>query len=92
MSWSQFWEIVKDGKACMLQSVGLQRVGLNLATEQQTTNRCTAGHSEAFKTLLGSSCALMMVLTCCVLGASYQVFKSSVKSFYGIAIIFLAFT
>ena len=29
------FEIVKDRGACMLQSMGLQRVGHNLATKQQ---------------------------------------------------------
>ena len=35
MSFSKLWETVKDRKAAMLQSMGLQRVGCDLATEQQ---------------------------------------------------------
>ena len=35
MCLSKLWEIVKDGKSGMLQSVGSQRVGRDLMTEQQ---------------------------------------------------------
>ena len=35
MSLSKLWEIVKDGKPGVLQSMGSQRVGRDLATEQQ---------------------------------------------------------
>ena len=35
MSLSKLWEIVKTGKPGMLQSMGLQRIGHDLATEQQ---------------------------------------------------------
>ena len=35
MSLSKLWEIVKDGKPGVLQSTGLQSVGLDWATEQQ---------------------------------------------------------
>ena len=35
MSLSKLWEIVKDGKPGVLQSVGSQRIGHDLATEQQ---------------------------------------------------------
>ena len=35
MSFSRLQEIVKDREACVLQSVGLQRVGHDLVTEQQ---------------------------------------------------------
>ena len=34
MSLSKLWEIVKDREACMLQSMGSQRVGHDLVTEQ----------------------------------------------------------
>ena len=34
MSLGKLWEIVKDREACMLQSMGLQRVGHDLVTEQ----------------------------------------------------------
>ena len=34
LSLSKLWEIVKDREACMLQSMGLQRVGHDLVTEQ----------------------------------------------------------
>ena len=34
MSVSKLWEMVKDREACMLQSMGLQRVGHDLVTEQ----------------------------------------------------------
>ena len=34
MSWSKLWKIVKDREAWCLQTVGLQRVGLDLVTEQ----------------------------------------------------------
>ena len=37
MNLSKLWKIVKD-RAGMLQSIGLQRVGHNLATEQQQLN------------------------------------------------------
>ena len=36
MSLSKLWEMVKDGKPGVLQSMGSQRVGHNWATEQQT--------------------------------------------------------
>ena len=35
VSLSKLREIVKEGKPSVLQSIGLQRVGRNLATEQQ---------------------------------------------------------
>ena len=35
MSLSKLWELVKDRKPGMLQSMGLQRVGHDLETEQQ---------------------------------------------------------
>ena len=35
MSLSKLWEMVKTGKPCVLQPMGLQRVGHNLVTEQQ---------------------------------------------------------
>ena len=35
MCLSKLWEIVKDGKPGMLQSVGSQRVGHDLVTEQK---------------------------------------------------------
>ena len=35
ISLSKLWEIVKTGKPGMLQSMGLQRIGHDLATEQQ---------------------------------------------------------
>ena len=35
MSLSKLWETVKDREAWVLQFMGLQRVGQNLATEQQ---------------------------------------------------------
>ena len=38
MSVSKLWEIVKDRKHGMLQSMGLQRVGHKWATEQQQQN------------------------------------------------------
>ena len=40
MSLSKFWEIGKDREACVLQSMGSQRVGQDLGTEwqQQETN------------------------------------------------------
>ena len=34
MNLSKLWEIVKDREACMLQSMGSQRVGHDLVTEQ----------------------------------------------------------
>ena len=35
MSLSKLWKIVKDREAWCLQSMGLQRVGLDLVTEQR---------------------------------------------------------
>ena len=35
MSVSKLWEMVKDGEACMLQSMGSQRVRHHLVAEQQ---------------------------------------------------------
>ena len=35
MSLSKLWEIVEDKGACVLQSMGSQRVGQNRATDQQ---------------------------------------------------------
>ena len=37
-SLNKLWEIVKDREACMLQSMGSQRIRHNLATEQQQWN------------------------------------------------------
>ena len=34
MSLGKLWEIVEDRKPCILQSMGLQRVGHDLANEQ----------------------------------------------------------
>ena len=34
MNLSELWEIVKDREACMLQSMGSQRVGHDFVTEQ----------------------------------------------------------
>ena len=34
----KLWEMVRDREACMLQSMGLQRLGHNLVTEQQQPN------------------------------------------------------
>ena len=38
MSLSKLWEAAKDREACVLQSMGLQRVGHDWATEQQQIN------------------------------------------------------
>ena len=35
LSLNKLWEIVKGREACMLQSMGSQRIRHNLATEQQ---------------------------------------------------------
>ena len=35
MSLSKLWEIVKDMEACLLQSMGLQRIGCVLATGEK---------------------------------------------------------
>ena len=37
MSFSKFWELVMDREAWRAESMGLQRVRRNLATEEQTT-------------------------------------------------------
>ena len=42
MSLSKLWEIVKTGKPGVLQSAGSQRVGHDLATEQQGKNALVA--------------------------------------------------
>ena len=42
MSLSKLWEIVKTGKPGVLQSAGSQRVGHDLATEQQGKNAFVA--------------------------------------------------
>ena len=42
MNLSKLWEIVEDRRACVLQSMGLQRVRHNLATEQQQYDKNTA--------------------------------------------------
>ena len=34
MSLSKLWEVVKDREACMLQSMGSQRIGHDFMTEQ----------------------------------------------------------
>ena len=34
-TWGKFWEMVRDREACVLQSVGSQRVGHDWATQQQ---------------------------------------------------------
>ena len=38
MSLSKLWEMVKDREACVLQPMGLQTVGHDLATQQQQHN------------------------------------------------------
>ena len=38
LSLNKLWEIVKGREACMLQSMGSQRIRHNLATEQQQWN------------------------------------------------------
>ena len=43
MSLSKLQEIVKDRKACMLQSTGLQRVRHSLVAEQQQEQKQVAG-------------------------------------------------
>ena len=40
VSLSKLWEMVKDEEAWILQSMGSQRVGHNLATEQQYIDQC----------------------------------------------------
>ena len=37
MSWSKLWEIVKDREAWRAAVMGLQRLGYNLATKQQSS-------------------------------------------------------
>ena len=41
ISLSKLWEMVKDRKPGMLQSLGLQRVGHDLAIEQQSNLKFT---------------------------------------------------
>ena len=38
MNLGKLWEMVRDREACMLQSMGLQRLGHNLVTEQQPSS------------------------------------------------------
>ena len=45
MNLSKLQEIVKDRRACMLQSVGSQRVKHNLATDQQKQLKMMVGDS-----------------------------------------------
>ena len=40
MNLGKLWEMVRDREACVRQSMGLQRVGHDLATEQQSQWRC----------------------------------------------------
>ena len=35
LSLGELWDMMRDREACMLQSVGLRRVGHDLVTEQQ---------------------------------------------------------
>ena len=59
MCLSKLGEIVKDGKSGMLQSVGSQRLGRDLVTEQQL---CSTGNSTQYsvatweKNLKNNSC------------------------------------
>ena len=46
MSLSKLWEIVKDRKPGVLQSMGLQRIRLDLATEQQQIHSPSMGPAE----------------------------------------------
>ena len=50
MCLSKLWEIVKDGKSGMLQSVGSQRVGHDLVTEQQLYS---TGNSTQYSSYMG---------------------------------------
>ena len=63
------------GKPGMLQSTGLQRVGLNLATEQQPSG-ALQGTQGAFQNASCLSSAFMLALTCCVLGARNKYLKA----------------
>ena len=56
------------GKPGMLQSVGSQRAGHDLATEQQASG-ALQGTREAFQNASCLSCAFMLALTSCVLAA-----------------------
>ena len=38
MNLGKLWEMVRDREACRLQSMGLQRLGHDLVTEQQPPN------------------------------------------------------
>ena len=44
MSLSKLWEIVKDREAWVMQSIGSQRVGHNLVTEQKQQTGCVMKH------------------------------------------------
>ena len=48
MSLSRLWETVEDRKPGVLQSMGLQRVGHNRATEQQQNLRVTVQEAVDF--------------------------------------------
>ena len=57
-SLSKLWEIVKEGKPGVLQSKGSQRVGHNIATDQQNKARrvgCISTKIDQYPTLCGIS-------------------------------------
>ena len=49
MSLSKPWEMVKDKEVVVLQSMGLQRVGHNLATEQHKSRAMPSGPAQTSK-------------------------------------------
>ena len=56
MSLSKLWEIVKDGKPGVLQSMGSQSIGHDLETEQQ--QGLTSGEGPPLGLHVATSCVL----------------------------------
>ena len=63
LSLNKLWEIVKGREACMLQSMGSQRIRHNLATEQQQVIIGDFGTGEDYSETYGSR---KLVLCCCI--------------------------
>ena len=62
MSLSKLWEIMKDRKLGVLQSMGLQKVGHNLSATQQQQHHVDGGPNRKWNTLVFNSTVFHLLL------------------------------